>query len=143
MLSLNCNHHLPVRAVGSSSNTPSSKTNIITPLKPNLKKLSNGHYQVLEDWPLTVSNRNFVVQKGYTSNGITAPQSIKTLLGDHINAPETWTAVFHDWCFTQNHLGRPECDSLYIQLMKDFKINPNKIALMGTTVRGYTVYKNR
>lgn len=112
-----------------------------TPPKPKLKRLANGHYTVLEDWPVNVSGRKFIVQKGYTSNGITAPKSIKNMLGDNVNAPETWTAVFHDWCFTQKNLTRLECDNLYIQLMRDLKISPQKIQLMGATVKGYSIYK--
>ena len=131
--------------IGSSQGSPSSIPNLnnrqFTPPKPELKKLANGHYTVLEDWPVNVSGRKFIVQKGYTSNGITAPQSIKSVLGDDINAPETWTAVFHDWCFTQKDLTRLQCDNFYIQLMRDFKINPQKIQLMGATVKGYSIYK--
>jgi len=113
----------------------------ITPQRPKLKRLANGHYTVLEDWPVNVSGRKFIVQKGYTSNGITAPKSIKSMLGDNVNAPETWTAVFHDWCFTQKSLTRAQCDNYYIQLMRDFKISPQKIQLMGATVKGYSIYK--
>jgi len=111
------------------------------PAKPKLEKLQNGHYRVLEDWSLNVSNRNFVVESGYTSNGITAPSYVKALLGDNINAPETWSAVFHDWCFTQEYLTRAQADDLFIQLMRDYRINAQKVSLMGTTVKGYSLYK--
>ena len=119
----------------------SQNSTINTPKRPNLQRLTDGHYRVLNDWPVTVNGKRFLVQKGYNSNGITAPKSIKMMLGDHINAPETWTAVFHDWCFTQKNLTRLQCDIYYIQLMRDFKISPQKIQLMGTTVKGYSIYK--
>ncbi len=133
---------------GTSSSKPRSIPSIpdlinkqYAPARPKLKRLTNGHYTVLENWRVNVSGKKFIVQKDYTSNGITAPQSIKNMLGDNVNAPETWTAVFHDWCFTQKNLTRLECDDLYIQLMKDFNISARKIQLMGATVKGYSIYK--
>lgn len=124
--------------LGSAPDLASRK---VSTTKPSLKRLTNGHYTVLEDWPVNVSGRKFIVQKDYTSNGITAPESIRKMLGDNIEAPETWTAVFHDWCYTQKDLTRTQCDDFYIQLMKDFNINARKIQLMGATVKGYSIYK--
>jgi len=109
--------------------------------RPSLQRLDNGHYQVMADWALVISGRRFLVPAGYSSNGITAPKSVKSLLGDGVGYPETWAAVFHDWCFTQSYLTRTQADDYFIQLMKDYGISPTKINLMATSVRSYTAYK--
>lgn len=124
----------------SSVNTgrrPSVSVNV----RPQLEQLENGHYRVLEDWPVKIGQRSFIVQQGYSSNGITAPEKLKAFLGDHVDAPETWAAMFHDWCFTQEYLTRDQADSYFIELMHDYQINAHKVQLMGATVRGYTLYK--
>jgi hypothetical protein len=111
------------------------------PPKPKLKKLANGHYRVTKPWKVRLSGRTFHIQKGYTSNGITAPDYVKKSLGDNVNAPETWAAVFHDWCFTQKRISRSQADDYFIELMHAYHIPQYKIDMMGTAARGYTLYK--
>lgn len=129
----------PVNAPGGAS--VGSHSTGAFPSRPSLERLENGHYRVLNDWSLTVSGRSFIIPAGYTSNGITAPTSVKTLLGDGVNYAETWSAVFHDWCFTQPSLTRFQADNYFIQLMRDYQISERKIRLMETAVRSYTLYK--
>ena len=109
--------------------------------RPNLERLPNGHYRMLNDWQVRVNNRQFTVQQGYTSNGITGPQSAKTFMGDHVNAPETWCAMFHDWCFTQNYLTRQQADDYFVALLYSYDVPAYKIKIMETTVKSYSTYK--
>ncbi|MFC5050583.1 DUF1353 domain-containing protein [Rubritalea spongiae] len=126
----------PDRKISRKAPTPVNK-----PAKPKLTKLENGHYRVTQAWTVKLSNKTFRVQKGYTSNGITAPSYIKKSLGDNINAPTTWAAVFHDWCFTQKNISRSQADDYFVELMHAYRIPQQKIDLMGTAARGYTLYK--
>jgi len=118
-----------------------SKSQSLYPTKPKLVKLENGYYRLLADWRVQVGGRTFILQKGYSCNGITAPKRIKSMLGDGVDAPETWSAVFHDWCFTQPNLTRHEADTYFVKLMKAYRINSTKISLIETAVRGYTLFK--
>lgn len=99
-------------------------------VRPRLLRLKNGHYRVLEDWQIHLNGTRFVVQKGYTCNGITASDLVKMTLGDGVDYPETWSAVFHDWLFTQPGISRQEADRLFYDIMIAFRISPVKAKLM-------------
>ncbi len=111
------------------------------PDSPNLKRLKNGHYRVRQPWTVVLHGKTWVVQKGYTSNGMTAPMKIKAALGDGVERPETWAAVFHDWLFTQKGVSRAQADSTFRELLLAYGISPNKADLMYSTVKAYSLTK--
>ncbi|MFK7851678.1 MAG: DUF1353 domain-containing protein [Akkermansiaceae bacterium] len=113
------------------------------PSIPKLKQLKNGHYRVTENWRLQLDGRTWVIQKGYTSNGITAPDYIKSNLGDSVDSRDTWAAVYHDWLFTQPGIGRDEADRLYHKLMLAYGVPSFKAQLMYNTVSAYSRAKLR
>jgi len=111
------------------------------PEKPVLKRKSNGHYRVAKPWTVEVGGRAWQVQKGYTCNGITASSKLKQYLGDGVDEPETWAAVFHDWLFTQPGISRAKADALFHQLLLDYGVPPLKARLMYSTVSAYSASK--
>jgi hypothetical protein len=109
-----------------------------TPNRPKLRKLGNGHYRVTKNWIVKLDGRRWKIQKGYTSNGITAPDLIKRSLGDSIDSPETWAAVFHDWMFTQPGVSRAEADKAFYSIMIAYGVDRNKAQLMYSGVVKYS-----
>ncbi len=113
------------------------------PASPSLQRLANGHYRLNEAWTVLLNGKLWTVQKGYTSNGITAPNYIKSGLGDGINRPETWSAVFHDWLFTQPGITRKQADDLFRDLLLAYRVNKKKVELMHSVVTSYSRTKDR
>ncbi len=113
------------------------------PDAPDLKRLPNGHYRVRQPWTVEINGHVWQVQKGYTSNGITAPDYLKKNLGDGIQYKETWAAVFHDWLFTQAGVSRAQADRTFYDLLIAYGISKTKAELMYTTVSAYTLTKSK
>ncbi len=126
---------------GGPSRSPTARN--VRPDAPDLKKLSNGHYRVRKPWTVVVNGRTWQVQKGYSSNGITAPGVMKNQLGDGIQHPETWAAVFHDWLFTQPGISRQEADKVFHDLLIAYGVPGSKASLMYTTVSAYSLTKSK
>lgn len=127
-----------VRPVGKTAPAGERANN---PGAPRLKKLKNGHYRVRRQWVVRLEGRRWVVQKGYSSNGITAPDKLKKTLGDGVKHPETWAAVFHDWLFTQPGISRSEADRLFHELLIAYGVDSGKARLMYSTVSAYSLSK--
>jgi Protein of unknown function (DUF1353) len=111
------------------------------PASPELKRLKNGHYKVLKPWKLEIGGQVWQVEAGFKSNGITAPDKIKNLLGDGADHPETWAAVFHDWLFTQPGMTRSHADSLFYQLLRAYNVPSGKAKMMHAAVTAYSASK--
>ncbi|MES2438356.1 MAG: DUF1353 domain-containing protein [Verrucomicrobiota bacterium] len=111
------------------------------PEAPRLKRLANGHYKVRKPWTVDIGGRRWLVPAGYTSNGITAPARVKASLGDGVDHPETWAAVFHDWLFTQKGLTRAQADRIFHELLIAYGVPAGKAGLMHTIVSAYSVSK--
>jgi hypothetical protein len=131
-----CMEPMPARPPGLNQHRPS-----LRPEAPKLRRLDNGHYRVRKPWTVHLNGRTYHVQRGYTSNGITAPPAIKSNLGDGIQYPETWAAVFHDWLFTQPGMNRATADRLFYDLLRAYGVPENKARLMYTTVSAYSARK--
>jgi hypothetical protein len=112
-----------------------------SPAIPILIRKKNGHYRVAQPWTVDLAGRRWTVQKGYTCNGLTAPSQLKASLGDRANAPETWSAVFHDWLFTQPGISRSEADQLFYEMLIAYGVNAQKARMMYTFVAAYSVSK--
>ncbi|RYG98023.1 MAG: DUF1353 domain-containing protein [Alphaproteobacteria bacterium] len=111
------------------------------PSAPELRQLKNGHYRVRKPWTVTLNGRDWQVQKGYTSNGITAPARLKASLGDGVDHKETWAAVFHDWLFTQPGVTRAQADRMFYDLLVAYGVPQTKANLMYRTVSAYSLTK--
>ena len=109
---------------------------------PSLQRLPNGHYKLLSDWVVVVGDEIFLLEKKYTTNGITAPNWVKELLGDKVTDKETWCAVFHDWLFKHTDRSDKECDDLFIKLMVQFNVPTWKRIAMGVSVKIYSFLKH-
>jgi hypothetical protein len=112
------------------------------PAAPVLVRLRNGHYRVKQPWTVVLNGKRWQVQKGYTSNGITGPAAIKKSMGDGIEHPETWAAVFHDWLFTQPGITRAQADQLFHDLLIAYQVPRDKARLMHSTVAAYSLAKS-
>ncbi|WP_411827569.1 DUF1353 domain-containing protein [Luteolibacter sp. AS25] len=132
---------VPIRNNNSSQKPP----NVISgqPDRPQLTKLQNGHYRVSEPWKIKLNGRVWDVPKGYSSNGITAPDYIKSSLGDGVDYPETWSAVYHDWLFTQPGITRQEADRLFEQLLLAYGVSAQKARMMYSVVARYSASKEQ
>lgn len=95
----------------------------------------------MRPWTVYVGGRKWVIQKGYTCNGITAAKVIKKSLGDGVDHPETWSAVFHDWLFTQPGISRSEADRLFYQLLIAYGVSPVEARAMYSYVAAYSFSK--
>lgn len=113
-----------------------------SPDRPKLKRLANGHYRVVKPWTVVVGNRRWQVPAGYKSNGITAPAHIKKSLGDGVEHPETWAAVFHDWLFTQKGISRTQADNLFHELLIAYGVPSSKASIMYSCVSAYSMMKS-
>lgn len=122
----------------STINVPSADSH---PSAPLLVRKANGHYRVSQPWTVQIGGKRWHVQQGYTSNGITAPSKVKSALGDNVDAPETWAAVFHDWLFTQPGISRSEADHLFYELLIAYKVPSQKARMMFTFVAAYSTSK--
>jgi len=111
------------------------------PDSPMLRRLENGHYRVKRPWTVNLNGRQWRVQKGYTCNGITGPASLRGPMGDGVDQPETWAAIFHDWLFTQPGISRAEADQLFHDLLVAYGVPAQKANLMYTAVRAYSLTK--
>lgn len=132
-----CVPSMPVRSSGGS--VPVSRQ--ARPDAPRLKKKENGHYRVRKPWTVRLNGRVWKVPKGYSSNGITAPSKIKASLGDGVDHPETWAAVFHDWLFTQPGVSRSMADRTFYELLLAYGVPEKKARMMYTTVSAYSLSK--
>lgn len=129
---------MPISPGGATGGAVANTGGSQSPDAPKLKRLSNGHYRVKKDWRVDLDGRRWVVQKGYTSNGITAPAAIKSRLGDGVGHPETWAAVFHDWLFTQPGMSRSRADRLFYDALIAYGVSAEKARLMHATVSAYS-----
>lgn len=111
------------------------------PATPELKRLKNGHYYIRQPWTVELDGRRWVVPRGYSSNGITAPAMLKHSLGDGVEFPETWAAVFHDWLFTQPGITRSQADHAFYNLLLAYRVPADRAQLMFTTVSAYSFAK--
>ena len=111
------------------------------PAAPELKRLKNGYYYVRKPWTIELNGRRWVIPKGYSSNGITAPAAMKNSLGDGVEYRETWAAVFHDWLFTQPGISRSLADHTFHDLLLAYQVPADKARLMFTTVSAYSFAK--
>jgi hypothetical protein len=136
-----CGPALTMPAGGAPQRLPMKQA--ARPAMPELKKLKNGHYRVRKRWTVVLNGEVWVVQKGYTSNGMTAPIRIKTVLGDGVDKPETWSAVFHDWLFTQPGVSRAEADNTFREILLAYGVSPTKAQLMYNTVKAYSLSKGQ
>ena len=96
---------------------------------------------VKSPWTVALRGRTWHVQAGYSTNGITAPDRIKRMLGDGVDHPETWAAVFHDWLFTRRGISRAEADQLFYDLLIAYRVPESKARLMYGTVAAYSASK--
>jgi hypothetical protein len=131
------NHSSGLRP-GHSSTVPVAKNH---PQRPVLVKKKNGRYKVAEPWTLELDGKVWNIQKGYSCNGITAPERMKMTLGDGVDKPETWAAVFHDWLFTQPGISRKTADQLFYRALLAYGIPEIKARLMFTSVSAYSATK--
>jgi Protein of unknown function (DUF1353) len=97
---------------------------------------------VAEPWTVVLNGRVWRVPAGYESNGITGPVRVKRALGDGVDYPETWAAVFHDWLFTRPGMSRSSADRMFYDLLIAYGVPPQKAKLMFTTVAAYSMSKN-
>lgn len=108
--------------------------------KPVLVK-KKGRYRVKQPWTVQLGGETYVVQKGYTSNGITASGKLKASLGDGVDKRETWSAVFHDWLFTQPGMTRAKADRLFYEILLAYGVPELKARLMYSSVSVYSASK--
>lgn len=113
-----------------------------SPEVPALKRLANGHYKVRKPWTVAIGGQHWQVPAGYSSNGITAPAVMKASLGDGVDHPETWAAVFHDWLFTQKGVTRSQADQIFHELLIAYGVPAGKAGMMFTFVSAYSVSKS-
>ena len=111
------------------------------PAAPDLVRLKNGRYRLRSPWKIEMNGRQWEIKRGYTSNGITAPGRLKKSLGDGVEFPETWAAMFHDWLFTQPGISRADADNLFYDLLIAYRVPQTKARLMYSTVAAYSVSK--
>lgn len=88
-----------------------------------------------------LNGRSWRVPAGYTTNGITGPSWLKNTLGNGVNYPETWAAMFHDWLFKNTALSRGQADRLFQDLLLAYGVNSEKAWIMGTAVSAYSLSK--
>ena len=112
------------------------------PEAPKLKRLPNGHYRLRKPWTVDLNGQRWMIPAGYSTNGITAPDHLKKSLGDGVDRPETWAAVFHDWLFTQPGISRTQADSMFYDLMIAYGVPAERAKLMYTTVKLYSISKS-
>ncbi len=112
------------------------------PQPPKLKRLANGHYRIRKPWTVDLNGRRWLVPAGYSTNGITAPGKLKKLLGDGVDRPETWGAIFHDWLFTQPGISRSQADGMFYDLLIAYGVPEQRAKLMHTSVKLYSMSKN-
>lgn len=136
-----CGPALMMPAGGASQRVPMKQA--VRPTVPELKKLKNGHYRVRQPWTVVIHGKTWVVQKGYTSNGMTAPARVKAMLGDGVDKPETWSAVFHDWLFTQPGVTRADADRTFHEILLAYGVSPTKAQMMYNTVKAYSLTKGQ
>lgn len=113
-----------------------------SPGSPVLKRLANGHYRVRKPWTVILNGRVWQIPVGYKTNGITAPASFKKPLGDGVDHPETWAAIFHDWLFTQPGISRSQADSLFYDLLIAYGVSVSRAKLMYSSVALYSLTKS-
>ncbi|GAA5124125.1 DUF1353 domain-containing protein [Luteolibacter yonseiensis] len=133
---------IPIHRTPAQSRPATGPTIAGTPDAPELKRLKNGHYRVRKPWTVRVGGRDWHVPAGYTSNGITAPVKMKSMLGDGVEHSTTWAAVFHDWLFTQPGISRTQADQLFHELLLAYGVPPHKARLMHATVSAYSLSKS-
>jgi hypothetical protein len=112
------------------------------PPAPALMRTKKGRYKVTRPWTLDIGGQRWTVQKGYTCNGITAPEKIRKSLGDGVQHPETWAAVFHDWLYTQPGMTRDKADRLFRELLLAYNVPAFKADLMFSGVSAYSATKS-
>lgn len=111
------------------------------PAAPDLVRLKNGRYRLRSPWKVALNGRHWQIQRGYTSNGITAPGKLKATFGDGVAHPETWAAMFHDWLFTQPGVTRRQADQLFYDLLIAYGVPRSKARIMYSTVAAYSISK--
>lgn len=111
------------------------------PDAPQLKRLRNGHYRVRKPWTVNLNGSQWLIPAGYQCNGITASEKVRKYLGDGVEHPETWAAVFHDWLFTQPGISRQQADRAFYDLLIAYGVPTYKAKLMHTSVAAYSLSK--
>ena len=111
------------------------------PDAPSLKKNAKGRYKLRKPWTVAVGGKVWHIPAGYSCNGITAPDRMKASLGDGIDHPETWAAIFHDWLFTQKGVSRAQADAAFHELLLAYGVPPRKAAMMHGVVSAYSFSK--
>lgn len=111
------------------------------PDAPVMKRLGNGRFRVRKPWTIRLAGRTWLLPAGYTTNGITGPSWMKRSLGDGVDHPETWAAVFHDWLFTQPGITRKQADGMFHDLLIAYGVSPLKARFMHSGVATYSASK--
>lgn len=127
----------PGRSAGNERRPEISKR----PDAPQLKRIRKDRYRVSQPWTVELHGERWHIQKGYVCNGITAPEKIRKILGEGVDAPETWAAVFHDWLFTQPGMTRARADRLFHELLLAYGVPPLKARLIYSSVSAYSASK--
>jgi len=96
----------------------------------------------MKPWRVELEGRRWNVPVGYRTNGITASAQLKTALGDGVDRPETWAAVFHDWLFTQPGITRAEADATFHHLLLAYGVPASKARVMYSAVAAYSISKS-
>ena len=131
-----------IRNPGMLRQVPQATAAQIRPDVPILARKKNGHYRVTQPWTVQLDGQIWHIQKGYNTNGITAPAMLKSTLGDGVDKPETWAAVYHDWLFTQKGISRAQADQLFYKLLVAYGVPSTKARIMYSFVSAYSASKS-
>lgn len=88
-----------------------------------VEKIASQTYILLEDISVEANGYHITVRQGFDFDAASIPQIFWSLIGSPFTGNYTIGALTHDSLYASRALKRKECDDIFLDLMKQDKVN--------------------
>lgn len=93
---------------------------------------------LMEPWRVRVRGREFLLERGTTTDGASIPRFLWRVCGHPLQAPRIYAALLHDWLYEFGWsigISRKEADRIYRALLRHFGISAWRAGVEYTALR--------
>lgn len=91
--------------------------------------------ELLEPVPFVLNGEEYVVPKGYLSNGFSCPRFLWTIISPAIDHRTLKSACVHDWLYENHVCTRDEADHLFLEMLIEAGMSRQKACTIYLAVR--------
>lgn len=100
-----------------------------------VEKIDSQTYILLEDVRVSIEGYQITIKKGFDFDSASIPRIFWSIIGSPFTGNYTIPALVHDGLYASEALDRKECDNIFLELMKHFKVSYLKRYSMYWAVR--------